>query len=225
MSHNIGASGVRRIDAARLRSRVSVHGLPLARLVGILALVMLAVPAVATPNAGRAPDSKHELANYLSSMHWNVRAAATRGRWVREFVQAWIEAGDGAILGEIAGSCRTLRAFDASRRFARITPPLRLRASHTRLSHSYSVVRTGCSSVRTTALATRTAAFNWSSAVSGSDKQRWLRATREARHRFKEFLPALRSLERAVTAWRAAALEYAETLKAPTPAWLRALQS
>jgi hypothetical protein len=177
------------------------------------------------PSASARPSSEAEsLQRYLSSMSWPMRASLLRANSVTDRIDSWIMADDPPGLGQIALTCRNLRAVEPRSHVLQITAPPRLAGRHARLIRAYAAARAGCAQARLTALATRTAMERGFTTKSAADKRASDYATAVARRDLGRFARGpLHSFVREVLGWRSAALAEVAALGVTPPAWLTEL--
>jgi hypothetical protein len=188
------------------------------------ALVTLGAGVGSAPAMGRAVPERASLLHYLSGMSWPVRASTLRSNSVGVAISGWLDPSDPPYLGQIAASCKKLRAVEARGHLLQVTPPQHLEGNHGDLSRAYSQVRAGCQAARLTALGVRAAidrSFRTRSAVDKAASQRAEATARQSLARFAS--TTLRSFTQAVARWRLAVLRYAADLGVRPPEWVKDL--
>src|SRR2546423_7021941 len=104
-------------------------------------LAAFATAGLAASGADARPAS---LQRYLSSMSWPMRASFLRARAVTDRIDGWIASGDPPGLGQVALSCRNLRAIESRAGVLAILAPTSIRRSHARLVRAHFSARSGC---------------------------------------------------------------------------------
>lgn len=172
----------------------------------------------------RSPSGNPSLQTYLSMMSWPMRQSVLHAQTLSDRTIDWIHGGDPPVLREIAQACRKLREVEARRGVLRVAAPEALNAKHRTMARAYSNARTGCKSIRSTALAVDAALERAALSGNAADQSAAAKAAARSRALFLEFRrTTVRRFLESVDSWRAATLRYAAAIGVPVPLWLKSL--